>query len=348
MQVPPIGSDSYKEHSVEQKEKELYKIGKHQLSGPSTKEEGINIEKAISGMTTEQKPSIKDSSYKIEGNRRAGKENIEIIITIANCSNLELNESNLGKIFGLANQYTLNTQYPIENTSRIYPGTDIVVHRPNHNGTHSARQVRFLEALFDLIENKGKPEIKELLNSLSQEEKLNLKLAAYFLRAGRVDESSHKNPPADDFNSRSAQIYDEYAKQLGVSENTRNWIKPIIIDSCKPISICSEEIKSNSRSNLGYQLATIAHELDLVRCFDKNHMIGNMKGTEERLGSLLTEGADTAVKTLYEYANTLCKVTGSKIRASDVEVIPELFAKCSTDGEICWTAVQSAPIPTWS
>ena len=62
-----------------------------------------------------------------------------------------------------------------------------MVHRPNHNGTHSARQERYLEALFDIVEKKGSLTAQTELGKLSAQEKLNLKLGAYFLRAGRVD-----------------------------------------------------------------------------------------------------------------------------------------------------------------
>ncbi len=65
----------------------------------------------------------------------------------------------------MANQYTLNTTYAVAAyTLRLFAG--IMVHRPDHNGTHLARQVRFLEAMFDLIESKGLPEAKEQLQAL--------------------------------------------------------------------------------------------------------------------------------------------------------------------------------------
>jgi len=72
--------------------------------------------------------------------------------------------------------------------------------------THSARQARYMQLLFSLIQSKGSDGVRDTYQYCSYEERLNLILGAYFLRAGRVDESSHKNPPADDYNTRSACI----------------------------------------------------------------------------------------------------------------------------------------------
>ena len=93
---------------------------------------------------------------------------------------LELKEENLTRIFDIINKYTLNIPYPCFKLSSRYFGSIfnmVYVHRPNHNGTHSARQVRYLEALFQLFENKSDA-VKEVFQnniSLTSEEKLNLK-----------------------------------------------------------------------------------------------------------------------------------------------------------------------------
>ena len=170
----------------------------------------------------------KPSSYMITGNPRPGKMHIPIRIPIAKVSDLRLTESNLPEIFRRANEVTVNTRYAVQNTSRVVAGK--MVHRPNHNGTHSARQARHLEALFSLVEHRGSAEAQGQLRNLSQSEKLNLSLASYFLRAGRVDESSHKNPPADDYYTRSAMIYEQYAKQMGGNPATIAWTKKLMIN----------------------------------------------------------------------------------------------------------------------
>lgn len=279
--------------------------------------------------------SVQSPSFLIEGNSRAGREDVEIVIPIAKCSHLSLTESNLKDIFKLANQYTLNTPYAVENTSKRIGGK--MVHRPNHNGTHSARQVGYLEAMFDLIENKGLPQAQQQLNQLTLDEKLNLKLAAYFLRAGRVDESSHKKPPTDDYYTRSALIYEAYAKQLGVDSAQIEWIKKLIIDSCKPMSLC-QEVNKNEKSKFAYDLLTTAHELDLVRCFDENKILQNMQGTQKRLAGLITD-PDIHVKRLYDFAKTLCEATGCSRKVDNHPGNQPLFALCSTNGDVCWQAI---------
>jgi hypothetical protein len=287
---------------------------------------------------------IKSPTFLIEGNRRAGHENVEISIPIAKCSHLTLTEKNLGSIFQIANQHTLNTQYHIQNTSKMINGQ--MVHRPNHNGTHSARQVGYLEAMFDLIEKEGLPQAKQQLNQLTQDEKLNLKLAVYFLRAGRVDESSHKNPPADDYYTRSALIYEAYAKQLGVDPAMIDWTKKLIVDSCKPLAVCQEATKSE-KSKFIYDLMTTAHELDLVRCFDKKHIDANMQGTEKRLGGLIVN-PNARTPELYDFAKKLCEATGCSRRVDNHPGDKNLFANCSVNGDACWQAVQGAGLPQWT
>ncbi len=62
-----------------------------------------------------------------------------------------------------------------------------------------------------------------------------------------MDESSHKDHPADDYYARSALIYESYARQLGVKEETINPMKTLITDSCKPMHLCSQRGEHKSK-----------------------------------------------------------------------------------------------------
>ena len=281
--------------------------------------------------------------FHIAGNTRPGHESVEIHIPIAKVGDLKLTEGNLEKIFKRANEYTLNKRYAIKNY--ICKVGKAIIYRPNHNGTHSARQMRCLEALFDLIEKDGLPNAKTELKKLTAEEKLNLKLAAYFLRAGRVDESSHKDPPADDYYTRSASIYGAYASQLGVKAEVIEWTKKLIIDSCKPMKLCVEANKSD-KSRFAYQLLTTVHELDLVRCFDKKHIKTNAKSTEEHLSNLVNN-AGKRVTQLYDYSKKLCAATGCSRAVDNYKGNRTLFAKCSLNGDVCLQKIRAVAIPKW-
>jgi hypothetical protein len=279
----------------------------------------------------------------IAGNSRSGHESVEIHIPIAKVGDLKLTEGNLEKIFKRANEHTLNKRYAIKNY--ICKVGKAIIHRPNHNGTHSARQMRCLEALFDLIEKDGLSSAKTEFKKLTVEEKLNLKLAAYFLRAGRVDESSHKDPQPDDYYTRSASIYGAYASQLGVKPEVIEWTKKLIIDSCKPMKLCVEANKSD-KSRFAYQLLTIVHELDLVRCFDKKHIKTNAKSTEKQLTTLVNN-AGKRVTQLYDYSKKLCAATGCSRAVDNNKGNRKLFAECSLNGDVCLQKIRAEAIPVW-
>jgi hypothetical protein len=284
----------------------------------------------------------------IKGNPRAGNP-MEIIIPIGNVSHLALTEENLSEIFQLANQHTLNQPYAID-ISRKQTVQGKTIYRPNHNGTHSARQVRHLEALFDLIQNRGSEATKAVYNTLTSEEILNLRLGAYFLRAGRVDETSHKCPPADDYYTRSALIYEQYAKQLRVDGATIQWVKKLLINSCKPEGVREADIDTDPKNTFGYEVLTMVHELDLIRCFDEANTkktIASMRGRLDYFVSDQEMQKDAIMDQFMEFAKDLCETTGSYRAYDKHRGDIDLFVECSIDGALCWEKVESLAIPAW-
>ncbi|HET6347101.1 MAG TPA: SidE phosphodiesterase domain-containing protein, partial [Myxococcota bacterium] len=275
-----------------------------------------------------------------------------ITVPIAECEHLRpengalLTEEGLAALFALANRHTLNKPYPVQRRHLRIDGA--VIYRPNHNGTHSARQVRFIEALLDLLAKQGTAEIAQVVAGLTPEELQSAKLAAYFLRAGRVDESSHKEPWPDDYYTRSAQIYEAYARQVGVDAETLAWTFELIVNSCKP----DKAGDGSPKTQLLHALLTTAHELDLVRCFSAHGQERITRSTVERLQPLLV-GQDEAsavdvTAQLYGFATRLCLATGSRIRIrGDACTDSALYAACSLDGRHCWEVVCAEPLPVW-
>lgn len=287
--------------------------------------------------------------YDLEAIRRPGNPT-KIIVPIANLSHLTLTEANLSEIFRLANHHTLNKPYPLGDHPMRIGG--LRAYRPNHNGTHSARQVAYIDALFDLIQNQGDADKKSIFNRLSDEEKMSLRLAAYFLRAGRVDESKITDPPPDNYNARSAFIYEQYAKQLGVSPKTIQWTQNLIFNSCKPRGTRGSEIDADPKNKLGYTLLSLVHELDLIRCYSPEKMKAPMKKIKEHLGYFIADYRNRVPKNqsmgqLLQYAKDLCQATGCS-RAFDGDPGDRnQFMACSINGDYCWQAVKSSPIPKW-
>jgi len=263
---------------------------------------------------------------------------IEVTVPIAVIpKDMTLEPENFAQIFALINQYTVNTPYPHRNDSEVIAGQ--IVHRKNHNGTHSAKQARFLEALFSLMEKAGS-------SSLTQEERMHLFLAAYVLRTGRVDESdfSHRHP--DDFYIRSALIYEAYAKQFSNNEDLIGWVKKLIFNSVKPEGVRETDIDRNPKNRLGYELLSTAHELDLIRCFGESKIETETKPSlRERLEALLPNATnderEAYLKQLMEFAKRLCEATGCKRAYDSAPGDDVLFARCSTDGGFCWKQLQS-------
>ncbi len=274
--------------------------------------------------------------------------------------NLQLSsEEDLTQIFEIANTYTLNTPYHT-GSGYVLDIDGVSIFRPNHNGTHSGRQVRLLEGVFDLITKRGSDRGKEVVDSLTQNQILNLKLGQYFLRAGRVDERSWSG--GDDYYTRSALIYEAYAKQLGIPPEEIAWMKEQLLHSCKPIDNCPEDFKTDPKKNFVFHLLVLVHELDLIRVCDpekfardENGRKGeNFKKIEHHLGSILKE-TDSSV--VYQRSCELLDFSADLLRATGVEpykfdTTPSgdglLFKECSMGGGHCWSVLREKSFPKWS
>lgn len=128
----------------------------------------------------------------------------------------------LTEFFRRVNERTLNQAYPEEpNSLRHYievQGRGCF--RPNHNGTHAARQVRFVEVLLDKIQAYGAEGNREsdafsyLFGSkrdlIHNPEKIiqQMLIATFLLRSGRIGEYGENRRTLE----RSASIYEAYAR----------------------------------------------------------------------------------------------------------------------------------------
>ena len=212
-------------------------------------------------------PTLECSTKKMSVTAHPDHQEIEIPVAVLE-QTLEPTFESLRQVFHLANKISINRPYPDQKYDQHFEVNGVIYtcHRPNHNGTHSYRQVRYLEVLLDLIAKCGRKEAKDFCQNLTEEEIVNLKLATFFLRAGRLDESGPESP--DQKRLRSFELYKHYAISLGILPECIEETQPLILDSCTPNSRLDYKDKLSWNSKAFLQtLLTLAHEIDLVRCF---------------------------------------------------------------------------------
>jgi hypothetical protein len=279
-------------------------------------------------MSFSMKELTPDTFEIIQGNP-AHRSDQTIPIAIGNVQKIaSLSKKCLGDLFEVIQKITLTPKYPNGST------------RNNHNGTHSARQARMFEILLSSLEKEA---IKDSIPQLTSLEQDHLLLAAYLLRSGRIDESSHKEKNPDDYYTRSAMIYAAYAKQLPSDETTSSFIQKILINSCKPKGIRDPAIDQDKKLLFGWTLLCIVHELDLIRCFSKHDIETRIiPNIEEQLSIYLpNEKIDLFVQQLMESSKNLCEATGC-FRFYDYHPgNHSRFIECSANGKRCWEVVSS-------
>jgi SidE phosphodiesterase (PDE) domain len=278
-------------------------------------------------------------------------ENTPLPIEIGDCGNSKktrepLTDKNLSEVFRIANDHTINKEYLLEPDKRKIDGE--LIERPNHNGTHCARQVRYLEALLDLIKNKGTDDAKGHLKGLNEE---NLKLAVYLLRAGRQGEG--RTPATKDNNHkiRSAQVYKEYAKQFAIPEEDVIMTMLVIKHATEPDTYVPKELMDDPKFKFLYDLVSTAHQLDLPRCYDAATMSDENKHIDAQLGRLLgTKNANNCKQQLRTFAKKVTEATGETVYDSQGKKSPrkDKFATYSNDAVACRKKLIKQTIPTWN
>lgn len=285
----------------------------------------------ITSKQTEKFMICSTQSFEIQSTPAHG-EGPTIPIPIGVISNFErLNEENFAKVCEIINQVTLTPHYPTG------------VNRSNHNGTHSARQARMMEVIFDLFVTGPQ---EALAKEFSPEERMHIKLAAYLLRAGRIDESYHLDPNPDDYYTRSAMIYKAYADQLDISPETSSWLYKNLVNSCKPTGIRETYIDEDPKSLLCWNLLTVVHELDLIRCYSRHEIDGRIKQKMADELSIYVQNPTLVVDLLLQFSKDLCVSTGCYRVYDRHSGNKKLFRHLSKEGGKCWEVVSKVPFST--
>ncbi len=259
----------------------------------------------------------------------------------------------LPQIFDVMNRFTTQKPYPCDPRRTLDVG-DAIVFRPNHDGTHSARQVRLLETLLDCLDAHGSRSVKKILKGLAPSEKLLLKLGAYSLRIGRVDETdTHtKHPDTNGWKARSAQIFQLYAKQLpaAIAPTAQvDWVAYLMSVACNPVEFLPKIITENPKSNFGVQLLACVHELDLYRCYNKAGMGKPIEKVKTFLSAKIEdkEKATDFYPLLEKYALDLMQATGCSITYRGQGYRLAEFGANSLDAKYCWQTTGGVKKPDW-
>lgn len=278
-------------------------------------------------------------------------------VTFANLSGLTLSRENFGEIFRRINEATLNKPYPNREWD-TFDGEK--VGRPNHNGTHAARQAKMFQLLVDWLKDVGSDETKKNLSfseenedeaekDLTKEMIDFLTLGVFLIRSGRIDETSFKHRKADLLNkTRSAQIFSIYSEYLEFPSNTidmptklqkTSWIESLLRNATVPEKACEPKFfDQNKKNNTFYHLISMVHKLDLIRCYSSKSEENLKDEIKTHLFILLgkTDDLDKKVDRLFSLSKALCKATGSQQLMYHAKVDEKLFASCSIDGAFCW------------
>ena len=245
---------------------------------------------------------------------------------------------NLTKVFNLANRISINRSYPdpMHDIKFDVNGRTYTCHRPNHNGTHSYRQVRYLEILLDLTAKYGRQEAKAFCQKLTEKDLVNLKLATFFLRAGRLDESGPSSP--DKKRLRSFELYQHYASAMGITPQIIEETKDLILDSCTPNGRLQYKDRSQWNTKAFLQtLITLAHEVDLVRCFPNFEQTTKPSLVENLSGWVLDAKTDANIvaASLQKFGIEANTLVGQQVAVESKPYDRQRFFVHSTFGEYC-------------
>jgi|GEM_PF-5460520 len=269
------------------------------------------------------------SKGKFKAIDRPGKIGKDVIFPYAKFENkVNISEENLPAFLGVANKVTINTPYRFEKAEKSG------VNRPNHNGTHSARQLKVFEYAIKKIESAGNETAKKLLSTLTAEQILCAKMAVFLCRAGRVDESNGKSKIPDCYLERSAQLFELYARQTN--------LPPVVIESTSKMLVNAYDSKNKGFTEAQLMLINFmnaSHSLDLYRCYESARMPTEEGFAKGNIAPYFNNG-EAILATMITYAKAILKATGVDIRKHWGGYDSTLYKQCSNDTAHCFKQIE--------
>ena len=233
-------------------------------------------------------------------------ENSPITMTIPKFSDrIQFRKEDLNEIFHHTHEYLFKKSY--KNPSPITTTNHQQIPRGKHNGVQGLRQAKYVQMILE--EMKKRQNTANYFNT--EEEQVNLMLAAYCLHAGRLDNKQTADPHDD---IRSAQIYEEIAQQFSnLSLDTIKQTKQAMISWNKNNGEAQEFKESSPKNAQMCALLSTAYHLDLVQDKTKQQFQREniRKNIETNLSILFnTNSNQAAANNAIKNANELCKFTG--------------------------------------
>ncbi|BCA96268.1 hypothetical protein TUM19329_26290 [Legionella antarctica] len=228
------------------------------------------------------------------------------------------NESAEHEFFQALADNVINIPY-VDDGYYLLETNGVVIYRPNHDVGHALRQAANSQLLFEVIELHGQPEMKLVLQELTQEERAAIRLAAYLFRAGRTNEHGGKNDPSNA--ERSALLFSEIAKAVGFNAKL---IDDIALSMCNHAPIMDDVLSKTipydgfagtqniqiGKSRLVKAVLDISHHSDLVRCWGDVKKI-NSNNWENLSGLLQPESVKASNDILLNFARAGNALTGT-------------------------------------
>lgn len=210
-------------------------------------------------------------------------------------------------------------------------GKAFTVYHPNHGSTHAIRQWVMVQNLLTSTGVLGSERWKNIVANFTSQEKASIRLAAFCLRIGRLNEDSVHI--GSQHILRSAEMFEIMASQLGFKNiliqnisDAMSQGKPKIIEEARYNGFSGDDNeKKLDKAKLVREVLNMVHRMDLVRCWSskglakyqaiKNPIVKSLNYLLED-----AEMAETLSIAYLRFACTLCEETGNKVKVLELDV----------------------------
>jgi len=208
---------------------------------------------------------------------------------------------------------------------------NFTVYHPNHDSTHALRQWITSQKILTNIGDMGSQRWQSIVLAFTLQEQACIRLAAFCLRIGRLNEDSVH--AGSQHMLRSAEMFKTVASQLGFDialiqniSDAMHLRKPKFIEEERYNGLLGKDNEQKlDKAKLAREVLNMVHRMDLVRCWDSKGMAKYQAIRQPVLKSLNylledTEKAEILSEAYLRFACSLCVKTGSKVKLLELGV----------------------------
>lgn len=213
------------------------------------------------------------------------------------------------------------------------------IERPNHGLAHTQRVTAFLQPVIDYLAEFAKdPKFRDFCKTLSSKLMEQLELASLFYVTGRESEASITSDKGTYHRYKIAAYknFKDRAKKKGMNKEEIQKFKNILLGAQQ---LYDNFGKASNEEQFLFNIITVAHRIDLFRCYDATKIKGEIEQTTNRL---MTKSPDQqkSLESLLQMAQDTIFGTGDRFMSkfeggSFVDVNndynEDLFYICSTN-----------------